>query len=338
MKRPSIALLALACTITAPTGLTAQSPTISAELTADSVEKAEIFELIVHVDVPPGSAVYFPDTVAASPNVESFESVEWRAELDGSREGAAVTLRYPLIPFGEGTIQVAGVDVIIAPAASAGDGAGDEIPGDSRIGSWEQAPGPSSRIQRLRSEELSVWVAPVQTEEELAQGAMPRGPDDVIGFGWSWPNVVLIGLFTSALAAAGATTTKDWIARRRSNAPIATAVTTAEAARLAALGEIDRLLAGGPFGGDEERDLYQASSDVIRRYVERLDPTWGPELTSTELMGRLGEVDSASSTVARELRTAERVKFGRARTGESAVRSYLQTLRSWLSATSEGRP
>src|SRR5688572_10262767 len=126
MRFGAIVTMALAY---ATTQLSAQSLSLSAELSADSVEKAEIFELVVHVDVPAGSVVYFPDTVAASPDVESFEPVEWRADPDGSSEGAAVTLRYPLIPFGEGTIPVTGVDVIVAPLASAEGDAGDDIPG-----------------------------------------------------------------------------------------------------------------------------------------------------------------------------------------------------------------
>lgn len=333
-----MATAALALLAASATELSAQSPSLAVELSADSVALAEIFDLVVRVDVPPDRAVYFPDTVAASPDVESFAPVVWRAERSSAPPGGAtVTLRYRLIPFGEGTIEVPGIDVVVAPRAAAAADDADPIPGGSLVGDWDDQPGPSSEIQRLRSDERAVRVAPVQTDAELAEGAMPRPPDDVMGFGWSWPSVVLLALFASALVAAGAATTKGWLDGRRVTAPRAAPAVTSEAARLAALAEIDRLLHAGPYAGSLERPLYQASSDVVRRYVERLDPSWGPGLTSTELMARFGEVERERASPARELSTAERVKFGRALNGEAAARDHLLSLRAWLSG-SETRP
>jgi hypothetical protein len=314
----------------------AQEAAPRVELSADSVEMAEVFDVVVQVDVPAGSAVYFPDTVAATPYVESHEPVTWRAERAGT--GATLTLRYAVIPFGTGRVQVPGVDVVVAPVASAEGEEGDDIPGGSRVGVWDDVPGASSVIRRHRSEDAEVWVAPVQTDEELASGAMPRPPDDVMGFGWSWPNVLLLGLFTSTLAAVGTTTTKEWIARRRAVVPVPTTAGTPEAARLAALGEIDRLLAAHARTIEDEMSLYRASSDAVRRYVEQLDAGWGPELTSTELMNRFRRVRAPSDTPARELSTAERVKFGRLRTGRDGVRSHLEALRAWLSERHEETP
>jgi hypothetical protein len=311
----------------------AQEAAPPVELSADSVDMAQVFDLVVRVEVPAGSAVYFPDTIAATPYVESHEPVAWRAER--SDAGATLTLRYALIPFHTGRVQVPSVDVVVAPVASAEGEEGEDIPGGSRVGAWDDLPGAASAIRRHRSEDVEVWVAPVQTDEELASGAMPRPPDDVMGFGWSWPNVLLLGLFGSTLAAAGATTGRDWMARRRVAVPVPPTASTPEAARLAALAEIDRLLADAR-ANEEETSLYRKSSDAVRRYVEQLDAAWGPELTSTELMDRLRRVRAGRDTPARELSTAERVKFGRLRTGRDGVRSYLEALRAWLTERHEG--
>ena len=324
---PAVALAVLAASVVA------QERAPRVELSADSVEMAQVFDLVLRLDVPAGSAVYFPDTLGATPYIESHGKVEWRVERAGT--GATLTLRYALIPFGTGRVQVPGVDVVVAPVASAEGEEGEDIPGGSRVGTWADVPGASSAIRRHRSEDVEVWVEPVQTDEELASGAMPRPPDDVMGFGWSWPNVVLIGLFTSALAAAGTTSTRDWLARRRADVPLSGPRTTAEAARLAALAEIEGLLAGALHATDDEVALYRAGSDVVRRYVERLDPDWGPGLTSTELMARFRRTGAAADTPARALETAERVKFGRLRTGSDGARSYLEVLRAWLGTLGE---
>ncbi len=302
----------------------------SAEVSADSVAVAEVFELRVRVTVPSGSAVFFPDTIPASADLESFAPVEWRAER-GPDDGAVLTLTYPLIPFSSGTISVPGPDIVIGPSELAGEGA--RVPGESRVGAWENAPrGLEASLRRTRLPDGAVWVRPVQTDAELAAGAMPRGPDDVVGPSWSWPTLTLLALFSSTLVGAGVTTTREWLGRRTRPATTHPAASfTAESARLAALLEIDRLLAAGPHAADRVPSVYEASSGIVRGYAERLDAAWGPDLTSTELVGRLRVGGGASDALVEAMQVAEAVKFGRLRPGSSAAESHLWTLRAWLS-------
>jgi len=117
----------------APAGLVAQAPEAVASVSVDSVALAEEFELRIEVTIPPGSMVFFPDTIAARDYIESAAPVEWRARR-GSDGGATLELTYALIPFGMGTLQVPPVDVIARPLREGDDGEG--IPGGSLVGEW----------------------------------------------------------------------------------------------------------------------------------------------------------------------------------------------------------
>src|SRR5688572_5742723 len=118
--------------------LAAQSPPVALELSADTVSLAEVFELRLRVEVPPGSAVYFSDTVPTTPDVESFAPVQWRAERASDGESATLLLTYALIPFGDGDVALPTPEIVIAPAASA-DG-GEALPGGSLVADWAEAP------------------------------------------------------------------------------------------------------------------------------------------------------------------------------------------------------
>jgi hypothetical protein len=329
----TVALLVAAVGLSSST-LAAQSDAdASAELSADTVGMAEVFGLRVRVPVPAGSAVFFPDTLASSADLESYAPVEWRAER-AAGDGAVIILTYPLIPFGSGNISVPGLEVVVGPAELAAEG--ERVPGGSRVGAWADAPrGTVASIHRARVSDRTIRVHPVQSSEDILAGVSPRGPNDVVGPSWSWPAVTLLALFSSTLVGAGVTTTREWLARR--TRPTATHVGqpfTLEAARLAALAELETLIATGPHAGDRVPAVYQASSGIVRGYAERLDPDWGPDLTSSELMGRLRGGAGASDALVEAMATAEAVKFGRLRPGGAATESHLRTLRAWLSRES----
>ncbi len=333
MKLASTRLLALvAATLALPCVSVAAQDSVDAsvELSADTVDVAEIFELRVRIAVPAGSAVFFPDTLATTADIESFAPVEWDADR-APGGGAVLTLVYPLIPFGSGTVSVPGLDVLITPSELAAEG--ESLPGGSRVGAWDEAPRASTAsIRSARTPDLPIRVRPVQSDEDIIAGASPRGPDDVFGPSWSWPAVGLLALFSSTLVGAGVSATRASLAGSARALPApADQADTAEAARLAALAELDRLLASGPPTAEGIPAVYHASSGAVRGYIERLDPSWGPELTSTELVDRLHAGPGASDGLVEAMSAAERVKFGRLRPGSADTESYLRALRAWLS-------
>lgn len=316
--------LATTALVAAAAPLAGQNTAVSVELSADSLEMAEVFELRVRFHVPAGSVVYFSDTIPATAEVESFGPVEWRADRADGAEGATVVLTYPLMSFGKGSVALPTPVVLIGPA---GDAEGDGIPGGSVVGAWSDAPAAGGRgFRRVDVPEPRAWVAPVQSEADILAGAPPRGPDDVLGTSWSWPHVMLVGFFTSVLAAAGHARSREWLGRRRPAAP-ARSLTSPEDARRAALAALDRLIAEAPYGPDREKGVYAASSDVVRGYAARLAPGWVPGLTSTEMMA---PYEKEAAALARAMATAERVKFGRHRPGDGALHAHLTALRDWL--------
>jgi hypothetical protein len=316
--------------VACPISLAAQGAPQSVELSTDTVSLAEVFELRISVDVPPGSAVYFSDTLPRTEDVESFAPVEWRAERSADGESASLLLTYALIPFGEADVALPTPEIVIAPVTSAD--AGEALPGGSLVAEWADAPrAAGGSVRRIDVPEQSVFVHPVRFGGALGDGVSPRGADDVIGTSWSWPSVALMGFFSSVLAAAGVTTSRQWLERRRRGVPGTVAgPSTPEDARRAALTAIERLIAEGAQGSEREKEVYAASSDIVRGYAALLTADWVPGLTSTELMARFATSDGGPG-VTHAMALAERVKFGRLRTGSDALLAHLVELRRWLS-------
>lgn len=327
--RTALALLLALVALLGTSMLAAQVPPASVELSADSVSLAEVFELRLRVEVPPGSAVYAPDTVPATNDFESFAPVRWSADRSPGGEGATLLLTYALIPFGYGDLALPTPEIILAPVASA-DG-GESIPGGSLVAAGAEPPRAAGRdIGPVVVPEQSIWVHPVWFGGALGDGVSPRGPDDVLGTSWSWPSVVLIGFFSSVLAAAGVTTARRWLGRR-GGAPLDSAGSSApEEARRAAVAAIDRLMAEGAFAPDREKPVYAESSNIVRGYAATLATDWVPGLTSTELMTCLDPAAGVDG-LTHAMSVAERVKFGRLRTGSDALTAHLLELRRWLS-------
>jgi len=320
----------------------AQGTPLVGELSHDSVGMADVFELHVSLAVPSGTIVYLPDTLSATDELESFAPVEWR---EVSHEGGVTTLAltYRLIPFGTGLVPIPELDAVLAPLGPDGPPAGaavTEIAGGSFVGAWEDGRRRSgSGARRLSVTSPSIRVTTVQTAADNAAGVQPRGPDDVMGPGWSWANLVLLALFASVLVGAAGTAVQDWLRGR----PVATSAglvaMSADVARREALAELERLRGGGPYPADREADLYASSSAVVRRYAARLDPAWGPALTSSELMRSFPRERHADSACDRnvlqtEMERAERVKFGRLRTGPETADAHLVALRDALATDS----
>jgi hypothetical protein len=337
-SRSGLVLAAALAVLGASAPVAGQDAPLVGELSHDSVGMADVFELRVRVDVPPGTIVYFPDTLPATPELESFAPVEWR-EASRPDGGATLTLTYRLIPFGTGLIPVPPIDAVLAPVGPAGPPVGaalTEIRGGSFVGAWEDGRRRSgSGARRQTFDGPRVRVTSVQTAADHAAGVQPRGPDDVMGPGWSWPNLVLFLLFSSVIVGAAVTAAQDWLRGRRGPSPIGPGTLAPDLARREALAELERLLGGGPWPREREAELYASSSAIVRRYAAQLDPEWGLALTSSELMttfatGRHADATSDRQLLETEMERAERVKFGRLRAGPEVANAHLAALRASL--------
>jgi len=323
--RSLASLLALALT-----AVPCAAQSFQATLSRDTVPMGEVFELRVRVPVPAGSVVYFPDTVASTAVLESHATVSWEAEAASG--GATLTLTYPVIAWGAGLIPVPGFDVFVAPS---GPGAPDApgLPGGSHIGAWNDAPTRgAARVQPMRVPRRGVWVPPVFGEEQMEAGAEPMPAADVVGANWHWPSIALGFLFAAGLVALGVRELRRSAlegARERAGA-----TWTAAASRRDALEQLDALLAERLTAAGRTQELYTRSSGIVRRFVGRMDPALGADLTSSEVAGRLqGRTNGRHGpALFREMITAEIVKFGRARPGAGEAETHIRSLREWIAA------
>jgi hypothetical protein len=309
------------------------SPAPTVALSTDSIQVGDLFELRVGISVPSGSAVYFPDTLATTVNLESAAPVRTRAE-PSEGGGARLTLTYPVMAFGSGTLPVPGFDVLIVPGS--GQAGVESLPGGSVIGAWNDAPPRTGSARLLRIPRQAVWVAPVFTPADFIEGIEPMPPNDVVGGAWNWPSLALALLFSSVLALTVVSTGKGWLVQR-GRAGVAHEDATLEAFRQRALRQLDDLLAEGLHQREQPLDFYTRSSGIVRSYVQAMHGEWSPSLTSAELMERLRTRwgDEAAADLPAELGTAEVVKFGRLRPETADAERHWRALREWVEASGE---
>ena len=266
-----------------------------ATLSADTIGLGDVFQLFVTVEVSPGSAVYFPDSVATAFALESFRPVTWSAESAG--DGASLTLTYPLIAFRVGLAPIPGLDVFIGRAADVG---GERLPGGSVVGSWrdiETGTVVSASLPRAAIPRREVWVSSIIVLEDIASGLEPDRPRE------------------EALASAPPPDS-DLVRWQK------------------ALDELDRILALGLHTEGRTDEFYSRSSAVVRTFVEAFDAEWRSSLTSSELMGRLeASTNGSASELYASMRAAEIVKFGLLRPDASTAEGHWGDLRTWVHAS-----
>jgi hypothetical protein len=242
-----------------------------------------------------------------------------------------LTLTYPVMAYGAGMIPVPGFDVFVSPPGSAGQGV--PLPGGSVVGAWDEAPTRGvAYVRPLRVPRRGVWVNPVFTPEQVEAGIEPMPSADVVGSSWHWPSVAAGLLFAGLLAAVVVRGAGAWMTQRAGREPDS-APWTPEMARRHALDELDRLLEEGLQTVGCTHELYTRSSAVVRHYAERLNPEYGVDLTSSELMVRMEASAAngrASTPMFEQMRTAEVVKFGRLRPGGTEAEAHLRSLRAWV--------
>jgi len=152
----------------------------------------------------------------------------------------------------------------------------------------------------------------------------------VSGANQSWLSVLLIIAFSGLLAGLIGVTARDWRRRGVTGAPPLTP-------RDAALEALDELLSSGAHRDGRVREFFTRSSEITRRYVEVFDARWGPDWTSTELMGGLqGHAPGAAADhLDAEMASAEAVKFGGRRPESESAEEHWRTVHDWIEQTAE---
>jgi len=307
----------------------------TATLSAGTVPLGNTFELRVSVSVPHASAVYFPDALPRTEVVESHGPVHWKAEPSG--DGATLTLTYPLIALGTGNVTVPGLDVLIGPVNQAVGG--PALPGGSVVGASLAGHGTQPGSGLLASiAPREVHVASLFELEGVLAGVGPMAAADVAGNDWDLTSLVLALAFVSVLIGVLVATVRKSVLSRAGGAASGLTPPTREDARRAALKELDGLLVLGLHTNGRLREFYTSTSQIVRRYAQRLDSGYGPDLTSTELMRGLQARNEGSSLegLAAEMSCAEVVKFGRLRPEAAAAEAHWRAVRKWVDEAGSG--
>ena len=158
-------------------------------------------------------------------------------------------------------------------------------------------------------------TAGVEPRPPRGELPLPRAPRPW----WPWALAAAALLAVAALA---------WrLLRRRAQGPAPAELS----ARERALRELHRVAgAGAP-----PEALYPAATAVLRGYLAEVDPRWGTDLTSRELLERLrgdGVAEAPRESLRALLQHADRVKFARYAPAPAEVVGFLAAARAWIRA------
>jgi hypothetical protein len=309
---------------------------LSVELSADTVAIGDALELRLTIALAPERVAYFPDSLDSTAGLVPLGPVEWTAEAtpDG---GIRLSVVYPLLALGLGFEAIPDFEIFTASGRS-NPTRRTATPVD-RVGSWSAIVDARGQLPSLRRESVPsqrLWVASVLMLDDISQGIEPRPAADVIGADWHWPSALLIVGFTLAIGGVLTVSARDLF--DRTNGRVSRPASPSLSPRLAALAALDHLLELGLHTDGRVDEFYRRGSDIVRRYVETLDPRWGSDQTSTELMRALDERQDrrADPALLIGMKSAETVKFGRLRPAPSDAESHWQTLRLWIEH--DGKP
>ncbi len=295
---------ALACV--APLPALAQSGTVPgagpvrAALGADTIRVGDLVPVAVRVSVAPGERVAWPDTLPlAGSEAENAARVRVRVDTlaDGRLEAEAV---YAVTPWRTGEVEL--------PQLAVGVVAGDES-------------------VRTRTVPLPVLRVTSVLPDDTA-GIGPKPAKGVVGPSWAWTSILAAVL--AALAVLGALV---WWWRRRYPPELALEAPRADP-RERALGRLDAALQAGLLEQGAMKTFYTRVSHAVRGYLADLDPDWGDDLTTTELLGRFRRqvTRTDAAALAELLRPADQVKFARRQPDATTARAEWQRARDWVAS------
>jgi hypothetical protein len=300
------AALAGACILAgAPAGARAQQ--VRTAVLPDTATVGDVVRAAVWVHLPTGWRVAFADSLAASDTLENAGK-RLLTERPGQRGGVEVAATYPVTPWRTGNLSLPSVRLrVVGPGV------------DSVI---------EARFPRLHVHS----VLPADTTKQ-----QPKPPRDVLGADrllWPYILAALLALLLLALLAWWL-----WRRRRRRAAVVVAPIEDALAPRDRAIRELDRARAAGLLESGEVKAFYCRSTDAVRRYLAELDPAWGADRTTSELIPRLRALDlGVAAALARLLDRSDLVKFARLRPSQGEAFSDWAELRRWVESFPEPHP
>lgn len=289
--RALIALLAVYVCASA-----ADAQTVQTRISHDTIRVGDPFRAIVRIELPAGMEIMLPDSLTPTEDVENAGKVRMRR--DSANGVVTVVAAYPLTAWRTGLLELP----MFMP--------------------WlRDAEGRKQMAVALPDINV-VSVLPADTAK-----IKPKPPKDVLGPDrlW-WPWILLAVVLALALAALY----WWWRRRRRAHAAVEAPI-PAIMPRERALREIERIRKLGLVEQKEYKRYYSLLTDVVRPYMQTIEPAWSTHLTTEELAARTAghaEVKPAMSL----LRRADLVKFARSIPEPDAARADLEHARAWVSS------
>ena len=307
--------------------LSAQAPSPPVRLVSFLADPREpefgaVYQLTLTVRAAPETVVFFPDTLIPSDVSFSADAATWTTE-PGPADSLDIRATFPVMSFGGGGVWLPFLELWTEPA-----------PARERAGARPASAldaEPSAR-ERVEGHLLTLGGVPILPHSGLSSvdGApAPRPPADVMGGRWSpW---ALAAAWLSALAAAYLLWTLAG-SRRNARRLVGLPIGFLASARADALHELDRIRAEGWHANGRVADFYDATTGVLRRFSASEEPEAPLALTSTELLGRLGDRWGAdrAGVLTEAIATAEGAKFGGHRPGAATAEGHWNAVRAWI--------
>ncbi len=286
-------------------GLSASALTAQGARTAvvpDSAEVGDVVTVAIRLVLPPGQRAIWPDTLSLPEESDVENAARVRERVDTLDDGRLqVTALYAVTPWRTG----------------------EQPLGEARFQVIGGAETPETRTAELPTLRV-VSVLPADTA-----GIEPRPAKGVIGRSWSWWPIILTALAVLLLAAL----LGWWIRRRRQRRP-EPALAPAPTARERALAALDAARSDGLLERGEVKAFYIRVAVAVRHFLAAMEPAWGEELTTTELMARIRAMADPEEARGLEgiLRAADQVKFARRRPEPATAHQEWAEARAWVVA------
>ena len=302
--RPGIRVAGILAAI-APLALAgaAAGQEIRGAIVADTIRVGDVVPVALRTAVSPGQRVVWPDTLPLGGPASDLEN--------------AARVRTREDTLGDGRVQVTGIYAITAwrtgehalPDVEVAVIAGDE---DART--------------------LTASLPPLQVTSVLpadTAGIQPRPAKGVIGRSWSWWPIVLGVLGLLALLAL-----LWWILRRRRRRTGLAELVPALPPREAALAALDRAREERLAERGEMKEFYTRISAAVRDYLAAVEPAWGEDRTTTELLAlvRADAGAGEAAALAHILRAADQAKFARREPAPAEAIADWERARAWVAS------
>lgn len=280
----------------------ASAQEVRSAVAGDTIRVGDVVPVALRTTLDRGQRIAWPDTLPlGGPEAELENAARVRTRVDTLADGRLeATAVYAVTPWRPGEVSLPDVEIPIV--------SGDEV------------------ARTLTASFPGFQVTSVLPADTA--GIEPRPTKGVIGGNWSlWP--ILLALLALLVLAAAVI----WWLRRRRRRRDVTAV-PAVPPRAAALAALDRAREAGLVERGEMKEFYTRVSMAVREYLGAIEPTWGEDRTTTELLAAIRAAAGPATAAGLEpiLRSADQVKF--ARRGADAEMAYREweAARGWVAA------